>query len=378
MAHNGDVIADYFNPQNLTFTLNKGENGPHDISYEVSRSQGLVYPGFIGNDTDFELWRGDTKIMTGMVTAFNISSNQESVQISGKSYLHYLSKRFWDFDASDIHAFQFKLGLTPATANDPPQGFSYFQRDVEVMQIVKDLLDMVLLDDNSLDFTYVLPAIDHTIHLFSVGWPDTEDILSKITTLSQEEPGEFDFWMDVNKVFRIAAPRQYDLDVYNDESLAEHVFDSSFPETGFHEISFSNTGPQFTWLLGQGASTSPTVASTRQYLPGSEQFRRLDGYVSYPDVLGQTRVDNLTRRKLLFGLNPIHEVTLTVMPERVNNFWTRFSPGKAIWVKADLEGWKLDAAMEIVSMDCSPDLDGNEPVTFKLNQIYQSEGINVD
>lgn len=367
-THGGSNVAQ-FAPQNLSFTLNKGENGPHDVSYEASRGQDAVFPGFVGPYvTDFELWRDEQKLITGMHTALNVESGQESVAITGKSFLHYLERRIWPFDSSDVNLWRLGLHLSAASNNVPPTGYSYYETLVEVKDVLKDMLDVILMDDNCLDFTYNIPGIGHTLETFSIGLPDNESILSKIKTLSQEDPGEFDFWMDANKVFRVRPGRQYDLAVVNDPQLAEHIFDASFPESGFMSVSFTNTGPDATWLLGQGEAVLP--ASTRQYVPASEQFRRLDNSVSFGYVPSTTRVSRLTRKALLFGLNPVHEITLVVAPEKVRDFWTRFVPGKAIWIRADMEGWIVDSAQEIVSIQCNVDLNGNEEVTFALNQIY--------
>jgi hypothetical protein len=182
----------------------------------------------------------------------------------------------------------------------------------------------------------------------------------------------FDFWMDNNKVMRRAAPHRYNVNVWNTPSLAEKVFDSTDTNTdGVFYVSFTNTGPDATRVLGYGQSQSSTLASVRQYNPASATYRLLESEASFDSIIDRNQVIGLTRNRLLFGVNPVHEIEVTVVPEAITNFWTRFQPGIAIWVTADLEGHTIDSAQEIVSIDGTSDNQGNLTAAFKLNQIYQ-------
>jgi hypothetical protein len=376
--HDGTVI-NTFRPENLAFTLNKGENGPHDISYELSRAQ--VSPDMIGPyRTDFELIDNSTfgpvTIMSGLHTMYSMASNEEHVKIAGKGWLHYFERRFWPFDGSDPNLWARKVGtLSVATLGDPPTDFAYYtQTPVDSMVVMKDLLNVLQLFDpvNTLDYTYSLANIGHTIDTFGVSNLDTENILSKFQFLAQQDPGMFDFWMDNNKVMRRAAPHRYNVNVWNTPSLAEKVFDSTDTNTdGVFYVSFTNTGPDATRVLGYGQSQSSTLASVKQYNPASATYRLLESEASFDNIIDRNQVIGLTRNKLLFGVNPVHEIEVTVVPEAITNFWTRFQPGVAIWVTADLEGHTIDSAQEIVSIDGTSDNQGNLTAAFKLNQIYQ-------
>jgi hypothetical protein len=377
LEHDGTVLST-FKPENLTFSLEKGENGPHTVSYELSRGNDSVTPAFVGPyRTDFELYSDTDLIVAGMHTLFNVESDQEHVKIGGKGWLHYLQKRYWPFDPNDPNAYRKKAGLAAPDDDDPPTGYAYAVTGIDSMDIIGDMLDMITADPNSLEITHSLVDIGHD-PVFSIDLIDTESIYDKIVTLSQEDPGEFDFWVTNAKVFQRAAPRLYSLDVVEDEEHAdiEHIFDSEVLDSGLHSVGFTNTGPVATRLRGTGSSQSTTLASVREFFDGSAEFRLLEDNISFGHVNTQSRVVTLTRKHMLFGVNPVHEITITVVSDRIANFWTRFKPGKAIWLKANLEGWNIDSAQEIVTMTCNPDNAGNELVTMRLNQIYAAVGIS--
>ncbi|HEY1248646.1 MAG TPA: hypothetical protein VGE97_06645 [Nitrososphaera sp.] len=372
MEHDGTVI-NTFQPENLQFTLNKGEQGPHDISYEVSRSAILAENQVGPYRTDFKLiddTSGDpVTIMAGMHTMVSVTSDEEHAKFAGKDWLHYLERRNWPYDDGDPNAF--RLGIPVTTSDEPPPDFAYYVVGRDSATIIKDILDLVLDFTNSLDLTYTLPPIGHAVELFTIDLIDSENILSKIQTLSKEVPGEFDFWVEPDtKEFVMVAPRQYDIGVVDDDSLAEYIFDSSDPSGGMFTVSWTNTGPAETRLTGTGSNPSKSLVSVREYIPSSNVFRILERQENFGDVFSGGRLERLTRQQLLFDLNPVHEVTLSVVPESISDFWTIFKPGKAIWIRAELEVHTIDAAFEIVAIDGQSDSNGNMLASFRLNQIY--------
>lgn len=366
--HDGTLIATY-QPENLQFTLNKGENGCHVISYEISRA--IVTADFVGPyRTDFELLVDGSavNILSGMHTNYSIQSNEEHVKIAGKDWLHYLEKRYWPYDDSNPNFYRFAIPTTDA--DHPPTGYAYFQVARDSALIVKDMLDQVLSLTDSLNLTYTLTAMGYTVDVFTIDLIDTENILSKIQTLSQEDDGEFDFWVEPDQEFVIYPGRQYNIGVVSDPTMAIHTFDYADQSTGMFELGFTNNGPLETRLIGTGSNPSSSLAAVRAYAPSSAVFRLLENNISFGDVFNGDRVQKLTRKNLLFDLNPIHDVSLTVIPESVTNFWSDFKPGKAIWVTGDLDGHLVDSAQEIVAIDGSCDADGNLIASLRLNQIY--------
>ena len=379
LEHDDSLIVT-LRPEDLTFTLNKGENGPHTVNYNVSRSRNAIEPDFIGPyRTDFELLRDDDVIIAGMHTMLGVNSDEEMAQVAGKGWLHYLQRCFWPFNDTDFDAYVYGFGLVAPTLGDPFAGYAYSAVNQEVMDIITDMLTLVLSFDDTLPITHSLVSISHDIEFFSIDLIDTESIYDKIVTLSQEDPGEFDFWVDNNKEFHRIAPRKYNVaNVVSDENDDDimHIFDSEVLDSGLHAVRFTNTGPDATWLLGYGASQSHDLADVRQYGPAITTYRRLMNIANFPGIITPERVQRLTRKKLLFGLNPVHEITIEVVTDRVANFWTNISPGCAIWLKADLEAHVIDSAQEVVSIECTPDISGNELAVLKLNQIYGADTIS--
>lgn len=378
--HDGTTITSAFTPENLNFTLNKGENGPHNVQYEISRSRSIVGPDFVGPyRTDFELRIDSELIIAGPHVDFEVNSNEEHAKVAGMDWLHRLQLINWPFDRSDIHAYQYKEdGTSPATLDDPPEGFAWYITARSSNYIIDKMLNIVLSQPYVIPtFTWTFPAVGNSIELFTVDLIDTESMYDKIKSLSDEEPGQFDFWVEPDKEIKMVTPRQYDLAVVDDEDHVDiqHIFDITVPESGLLVVNFRNSGPQYTRLLGQGTSQATNLVSTRQYEPAMDTFGRIEGSESFGNIPTQTRVSRITRKYLLFGLNPVHEISIVVAPEAITDFWTKFKPGRAIWLKADMEAHNIDSAQEIVSMDGIYDNLGNLTVTLRLNQIYASAGL---
>jgi hypothetical protein len=378
LDHTGTVI-NTFRPEELQFTLRKGVDGPHDITYALSRDQAV--DDMVGAyRTDFQLIDSSSSlgaytIMAGMHTsAPQVTTDEERLQIAGKDWMHYFERRYWPYDDTNPSAYRIKPGGVAATINDPPTGYAYYidasSTPRDSMGIITDILNMVLGQTNSLAITYSLANIGYTPQNFVVTLIDTENVLSKIQTLSQEDNGKFDFWIESDKSLHRAAPHRYTTGVESNSALAEQIFDTSVPASGVVAVNYENIGPVATRLIGQGANQSSTIVSVREYAPGSAQFRLLEDHVSFEGVLSNLRVRNLTRRVLLNGLNPVHNVSITVIPDALANFWSRFHPGVAIWLTCELEAHLIDAAFEIISIDGSSDDDGNMVAVFNLQQIY--------
>lgn len=389
----GTQIGTDFLPENLSFTLNKAENGPHEITYEISRSRDVIGPDFVGPyRTDFQLFYqgtgigdSDTTIIAGPHTMLNLSSRAEHAKVGGKDWLHRLEDVHWPFD--DLSPLSHRLGIPTTDAFHPPSGYAYKVTSRKVNLIIYDILTYVLALSNAPYFDIgFLPDIDPAIH-YEISLIDTENMLSKIQSLSQQDPGGFDFWVDPDtRIINMVAVGQYDPDTAVVSSAATgiiHVFDSSVETSGIYDVDFTNTGPQFTRLMGLGQnSQSKDLVSVNEYTAASVTYGLKMGSMNFGDAKNRTRVQNLTRKNLLFGLNPVHEITLTVDPSQMSGvsggaFWDTFKPGRAIWLKCNLEGHNIDSAQEIVNMNATQDNQGNVMVVFGLNQIYASATLDV-
>lgn len=390
--HDGDIITS-FSPENLKFSLLKGENGPHTISYELSRSRASVGPDFIGPyRTSFRLYAQASTtpvfLLAGVHTSLEVESDQEMASVAGKGWLHVLERRFFPYEASGPNVHRIKFGGGSPTSDDPPTGFAYYLADEDgfaVGDIITELTAEVFDFSNEWGLSVNVASIGSDESTgpiyYTIDLIDTENILSKLTSLSQRDPGEFDFFMTEDsddRVIHFVGPRRYSLDVVDDPEDADiqHIFDSENPQSGLISVKFTNTGPAATRLVGTGSSLAEGSVSTRQYNPGIDSYGMLESEINFPEANDADSIEKLTRKALLFGTNPVHEITITAAPELVTNFFAKMKPGKAIWLTANLEAHNIDSAQEIVQVDYDVDASGESIATITLNQIYAAVGLS--
>jgi hypothetical protein len=353
-----------FYPENLNFTMNKGENGPHEVTYELPTANDAAdLHNIVPYWTDFELYRENEILTSGMLTSAAFQSESEALQVAGKSWLHYLEKRQWPFDPMD-----------PLRYKQPgaPRGVAWEVEQIDVAYVVEKLLTVTLAEPNSLPITgyqVILEAdrvgrkMDYRIDL-----ADTESILSKISSVAQQEPGIFDFWIDNNKVFHKQVPRRYTIDVLADATLCQWAFTDS--ASGLLSVSLTDNGPEGTHLVGYGAGDEVRLGLMMDDPAAQNKYRRLDASVDFGDVPNRARVNALTRGHFGLSIQPQIEVVIEVWPDAVRDFWEVIYPGCAIWLQFNHEAYNINSAHEVVSMDVQVDLESNESVTLNLNQVY--------
>jgi hypothetical protein len=227
---------------------------------------------------------------------------------------------------------------------------------------------------------------------YSISLGDTESILSKIQQLSQMAPGIFDFWIDQNKVFHMAVPRQYNINVLADATLCHWVFKDS--DSGLLKVHWTNNGPLGTHLFGHGTETiyyitTTTSTKTGQVLDQSVEeesvnlglnmedpvnqnvYRRLDAEEDFGDVTSRSRINNLTRGYFPRTDNPSFELSLEIVADAVPDlFKGRIFPGCAIWVDYTHPLYHINSAWEVVSMELQVSTETEESVTLNCNQIF--------
>lgn len=380
--HDGTLIAT-IRPENLQFTLNKKQ--PHTIQYEYSHAQG-VSPDFVGAyRTDFELWYYDTPIMAGMHTkAPQVVREEGFTTIAGQDWKHYLERRHYPFNyGTVINNF--------AEVNDyqeggSPQGYAFYYTDTDVTVIAKKLLDVTLSRPYSLDLRY--PTLTTALGIpASFGMPlaDTQDILSYIDGLSDIDPG-FDYEIDFYKELRFFSPRKYDTAVWDDPTLAVYEFSEAAGTLDYvtQGPTFVNDGPIAThWNAGAAGKTGTRVGASLGYEASQAVYRRLDGTADYGDVVNRTVALQRAMHDFSFALNPAHEIEMTVITNRINNFFVLFLPGYPIWLDAVLGSsggsysHRIQSAQELVMVDCKVTNEGECEATLGLNQIYEgTAGVN--
>jgi hypothetical protein len=353
-------------PENLTFERNFRK--PHAIYYEVSfgatdiRGRQAVTHNFIGPyRTLWRLRRGNQTILRGMHTQVQANSEEEHVKVAGAGWVHDLELQIFPFNPSDPNAFVVNTPRIPGIAwgvPDPP--------GVDHATVVKTLLDNAYGLAYTLPLRYTLPATGNVTEI-RIDLGDSESIYSKIDGLASSDPG-FDYAIANDLEFLIWSPHRYG------DNVAPQViwaFEPSFPQ-GPYKVEFSNIGPDATHVLGLGSGTSQRKGWSIGYPPGQAEFGRIVKVADFGNIPGPLNLYARTQSVLSLGLQPIHEIVVTVVPETIPLFWDLFKEGEAVWVNHDLEFHHIDSAQQIVTMACSVTNEGDEEVALHLNQIYDN------
>lgn len=356
----GSNIAQ-FSIENLHVTWNKGENGPHELTYEIpSQYPGTDISRIKPYYVDFELARNDIPLFSGMLTSVSFESENEYIEVAGKSYLHYLDKRTFPFDPMDPNRYRIFF---------PPRGYAFDTVATEMSTIIGYMFDKVFAEPNSLPMTWEL--VDTGVFIpYQIDLGDTETILSKITALSQQDPGNFDFWIDdLNKHFKMAVPRRYPIDVLADPKLCNWTFTDS--PSGLLSVKWTNNGPESSRLTGYGAGDDVKLGLRMQDPGTMNMCRLLEATEDFGDVPNRARVNALTKGKFGYDIRDQTECTIEVWPDAVQDFfYGRIYPGCAIWLDYSNEVYRINSAHEVVSIELEVNTETDESVTLNLNQVY--------
>ena len=317
--------------------------------------------------------RKDTNVLQqGLITSMGGAWGQDYMSMAGKDYLHSLQRRIWPFDPANPTTYI--AGPGPFTS-----GTSYDQLGVDLADIVQAMLDMVLSLGDSVPLTYTLPPTGIVID-YQANLADTTYIFDAIQTLGQQEPG-FDFEVTPDLQFHMYAPKKYGTPagiVSAGESGCVYVVDDSSPTTypnGLQSLTFTNTGPGGTHILGTGAGLSTELGVALNYIAAQDIYWRLDNPIDYGDITSPSMLLALAQADLSLGVNPIHEISIVVDANQIAGFWTSVFAGLALYLKLDLGWHMMDSPHQILEMDATINTEGDEIVTLNLNQIYDTSGL---
>lgn len=373
------TVFQSFRPENFKAVLNVRE--PDTITYEISFSaldmagSTIVTHDFIGPQrTGWLLRQGWTPISAGLHTSHNTKLDDDFMTVGGMDWLSYFAHRQFPFNGTPGHLFDEALGGAPS-------GLAYQVHLKDIAGILNDLLNAIFAKSYSWPIgfptangVFALANIGKTINMdLPIG--DQTYISDIVSTLADLPPG-FDFEVTWDMLFKIASPyffgdpMTFDVTDSTDSHWA-YVFDGSDDAHTPFELEFTNTGPLATHVSGYGDG-SPQMAVTLGYAPGQVQFHRLDGSYQFSNIANRSVLNDLTQRQLAFGLNPVHEIPVSVLPSSITNFWTKFKPGRAIFIDYDLISHQINSGQRIVSMSIDSDnQDNGEPVVaLGLNQVY--------
>ena len=328
-------------PENLSFTMVKGEAGSHSVNYELSlgHEESVDMVQFTEPyRTDFELSVDGLIIIAGMHTEISFNTDDEFIQIAGKDWLHYLERREFPFDPVNPNAYR---------TGNPDRGLAFAYTNVDVGVIVNKLLTTTLAQPYSLPMSWSTPTTGVTAD-YELSLADTGSIHSKIAELAQEEGGAFDFWCDKNRVIHFASPRQYTGDVILDASECAVTFTNDNTVRG--EV--NSAGPGATRFVGYGAGNEVRLGLQLIDTTLAGVYRRLDGNADFGDEPSRNRVNSLTRGEFEYMKHPQDKVTIEIQAEAIGGFWAAVRPGVAVWVDNIPAGpskdqWRLRGTRDI-------------------------------
>lgn len=390
LNHDGSLVHTV-EPLDLHFALNN--SAPHDISYNVSLDDPVVDEentlegDFLGEyQHDWELLRDGQPMdqMSGLVTGLHSHQSDGIIEVTGKSWLHYLDKRFYPFNP--LNPYQYRLSM--------------FQKDPT--EIIHEMINTVQQADYSLEFDLsdlVGQDIGYKQNM-RIEFGDTETILSKITTMAEgKRPNCFDFYVitehlsgqqRINKRFRVNHPDyvgNYDSSPTNPVTYLYVPTDPDVPATeatsaantdpGIYDADWTSNGPAGTHILGLGAGLAYKLGAARGHKEAQRIFRRLDFSVDFGDVPSRTKLNEFTEAALRAGVGPSRDAPVKIIPENVANFWDKFKPGVYYVELASLEGAHgIRGRKKLQQVDCTVDNSGNEMV--ELHSTLYEYWFNTD
>jgi hypothetical protein len=285
--------------------------------------------------TDFKFFMGDRLEMEGIITDLQFPQlTSESVKVSGRSYLHYLEKRYWPFDPGNPNYFT----------------RSWFEQDVVL--VIESMLDEVLTQGGSLDFSYNNDPVGIPVN-YRIEPADSETIYDKIVQLSGQEPG-FDFWEGEGRVLYIAKERG------SKTSITLNLTDLT-------DVVWNNQGPRATHLLGLGAGTSSRLGISLDSAEGLERVqRRYDAIEDFGAVVDEYMLTNLTVAELE---KQVHDSEIVSASTMHDEFTAHVQPGDTIGVHVDLGVTCITHDSRVQSITGKMNLQGDQfyDITFEAD-----------
>jgi hypothetical protein len=397
MGHDFSVFQT-FRPENLHFVKKISE--VESIEYEISNtardnSGNLIVYRDIPTDQDmvkpdkhyFRLFYTEsdvrTDLMAGKIDATNMARGREFVRIQGKDWLGYLEQRKIPFNPNSgvpTWADDNLFGPT-ITSTIPPDGTSYHVTGRDVGSIVEDVVTFAFSKPHSDPMiTAVEPLLGYTYDHFELALGDSTTILQIVDGLSEYWPG-FDYRVSVDRALVLWTPHRFgNPDTTADDGPTGANIAWTFGDTYGHpplDLEFTNNGVQASHLLGRGAGSK----GSKQYAIGKAlgasdiqtAVGRIDDDVDFGEqAKTQGTVSMRTRKEFIFRAQEVHEITLTVDPRQIPNFWSVIRPGFAVWVREDMIMHEVNSAQKVISMDCTVNNQGDATVQLGLNQIYNT------
>lgn len=356
LDHTG-VVERTLKPNDLKWSRHRNEPGDIEWRYTIHDPIKLPADSIGPYRKDYKLMRNGSRVARGIITAYEIDPVEEMVRFEGKSYLHYLERRH-----------------RPYALGNP----RFLRVRTAVETVVHDLLvEMRDVDPYALDFTISTDTTGQIVS-YRIDFADTSFIQDHIKNLAQQTgfgigPG-FDYDINGDKVFKLWYPDRFTSEQFPTiYDLSPDVFIKHHP---FRGLTFRNTGPKGTHVLGQGQNLGgSSIFANRSFDASAAVFRRLDDPVNFGQINSPDQVVSLTSSQLALDANPVHEIPLSVDVRLVEevlgiDFYEKFFPGYLVNITYDLVYHKINSLQWIISMNMEVTNQGDEICTFGLNQWY--------
>lgn len=365
IRRDGSIMGIYA-PEDLHFVLNIDD--PHTIDFNMSihADEAALFrsdePACGPYRTDWSLTRDSLEIANGIITRTSGRGEDEYFSISGQSYLHYLDRRVFPYD----------LYYSNTIGNRVWAAGGYIASETPVNTILEDILLYTdQKDAYGLGFTCNIDAIPFAPLVWQINPADSETILAKVKTFSEAMygVGSFDFEMTKAKVFRAYAPEKGD----HTSPVITLFRDPGNKTTEITSLSYTNDGPIATHVIGTASGGGLPI--NKDFPESSAAYRRLDVVRDFSQSIKvPDQLDNRVSSEISLDAFPVHEIPITVNANEIAGFWTKVEPGLYIRILYDLRWHIIDSSQKVVSMDCSVTNEGDENVSFGLNQWRDRSG----
>jgi Big-like domain-containing protein len=311
---------------------------------------------------DWGIFRDGIKIEGGIITDAAVDTDERMLNITGATWLGYLTNRFMDFDPSKIMNAVF---CTPGSLNvSKTNVVSLTYTNVDLFDIVRSLLDYILGVTNSIPITYDSHDSGIIIPVANFDASDESDTLSRLTDLSTQAPG-FDFELSPDCHLTMYTPQK-------GVNIADFSLD--LERNVFAINGYENSGIKATRVFATGEGTgSGSAIALAQNTTLETSRRRKDMSQDIGTVFRRSQLNSSA--KLLLSLASQEQIgfQVKILTEGLD-VWSICGPGDSIRVQADLEYDILSGYYRILSMEGEPTNQGDEYVTFTFGPSPELTG----
>lgn len=324
--HDGTAIGEEF-PSSPEFALYLGKTGY--LTYELDKSSSLaIKTNCEPYATDYALFFGEHKIQAGIHTDIEASDLEaHTFKISGKDWYHWFEGQLWPFDPND------------------PLANVYSAYQTDAFTVVEDWLTVIQAESDTIQFTFDNGTCGVLVNA-KIEVADSENMLAKITALSQTYPG-FDFEITPEKEFKLYYPnKSRDIELTLEQG------------SNIYQLTYLNKGPTGTRIVAsaQGLSSKMGVVLDHADISRFRRWMTSEDFGNLPDA---TTLNNRASSEVTRNASPHLEFTCKIIPDFVEDFLSVVAIGDNIPVYGDI-GWDIvDDRFRLVSIVAAANDEGD-------------------